>query len=159
MPKISAGLLLFRRHAHGLEVLLAHPGGPLWTRKDHGAWTIPKGEPNPDEDLLAAARREFAEETGARIEASAAPLGTITQASGKVVHAWAVEGDFDPAALVSNTFRLEWPRGSGRWLDVPEVDRVAWFDLADASRRLNPAQVPLLERLRAHVAHAPPASR
>lgn len=130
-------------------MLLAHPGGPLWRHKDLGAWTIPKGEPEPGEDPLDAARREFAEETGLRIHAAAATLGTITQASGKVVHAWAVEGDFDPAALVSNTCQLEWPRRSGRWITVPEVDRVAWFDLADASVRMNPAQVPLLDRLRA----------
>lgn len=147
MPKISAGLLLYRRGPLGLEVLLAHPGGPLWRHKDLGAWTIPKGLLDPGEDPLDAARREFAEETGRRIDAPAAPLGTITQASGKIVHGWAVEGDFDPAQLESNTFALEWPRGSGRTIDVPEVDRVAWFDLDEARRRLNPAQAPFLDRL------------
>lgn len=149
MPKVSAGLLLYRRRPGRLEVLLAHPGGPLWRHKDLGAWTIPKGLLEPGEDPLDAARREFAEETGQRIDAPAAPLGTITQASGKLVHAWAVEGDFDPAALRSNTFALEWPRGSGRRIDVPEVDRVAWFDLDEARRRLNPAQAPLVDRLHA----------
>lgn len=151
MPKISAGILLFRRRDGALEVLLAHPGGPLWAHKDLGAWTIPKGQAEDGEDLLDTARREFAEETGGVAAGVAHPLGTITQASGKVVHAWAIDGDFDPRLLRSNTFALEWPRRSGRWLDVPEVDRVAWFDLSEARRRINPAQAALLDRLRALV--------
>lgn len=147
MAKISAGLLLYRRRPSGLEVLLAHPGGPLWRHRDLGAWTIPKGGLHHGEDPLDAARREFAEETGVRIDTPAAPLGSITQASGKVVHAWAVEGDFDPALLTSNTMAFEWPRGSGRWIEVPEVDRVAWFEPDEARRRLNPGQAPLVDRL------------
>ncbi|MGE0814308.1 MAG: NUDIX domain-containing protein [Vicinamibacterales bacterium] len=147
MAKTSAGILLYRGRGAALEVLLVHPGGPFWAGRDAGAWTLPKGRPEPGEDLLTAARREFAEETGAAANGPAAPLGQITQAGGKVVHAWAVEGDMDPAALVSNTARIEWPAGTGRWLEVPEVDRAAWFDLAEAGRRINPAQRAFLAAL------------
>jgi predicted NUDIX family NTP pyrophosphohydrolase len=147
MPATSAGLLLHRSTARGLEVLLVHPGGPFWARKDLGAWSIPKGEVGEGEDLLAVARREFQEETGFAAGGPAIPLGHVRQAGGKVVHAWAVRGDLDPAALRSNTFEIEWPRGSGRMRTFPEVDRAAWFDLAEARRRIVPAQAAFLDAL------------
>ena len=150
----SAGILLFRVVDGRLEVLLAHPGGPWFARQDAGSWTIPKGEPAPgeivtDAGLLSVAQREFAEETGsAPASGPTIPLGSITQAGGKAVHAWAVEGDLDPATAHSNSFAMEWPPGSGRLAEFPEVDRLAWFDLAEARRRIRPAQAPLLDRLR-----------
>jgi predicted NUDIX family NTP pyrophosphohydrolase len=147
MPTISAGLLLYRSSANGLEVLLVHPGGPYFARKDLGAWSVPKGLPAPGEDLLATARREVREETGFAIDGPAIALGEVRQASGKVVHAWAVRADVDPSRLESNTFELEWPRGSGRIRAFPEVDRAAWFDLAEARRRIVPAQAAFLDRL------------
>ena len=144
----SAGLLLFRRTAGGgVEVFLAHPGGPFWKAKDAGAWTIPKGEVDPGEDPLATARREFEEETGIRPGGPFAPLGSVRQKAGKVVHAWAWEGDANPEAVRSNEVRAEWPRGSGRWLTFPEVDRCAWLDPATAREKINPAQVELIDRL------------
>jgi len=149
VTKTSAGLLLYRRTAGGLQVLLVHMGGPFWARKDLGAWSIPKGEIGPGEDPLAAARREFREETGLEITAPAFPLGQIRQAGGKVVQAWAVEGDFEPSSLTSNTFTVEWPKGSGQSRSYPEVDRAEWFDLAEAHRRILAAQAPLLEVLAA----------
>ena len=148
MPKrLSAGLLLFRRSARGLEVLLAHPGGPFFAKKDRGAWSIPKGEPAEGESLLAAAHREFREETGFEAKGLELPLGQITQKGGKVVHAWAVRGDADPRRLKSNHFELEWPKGSGRTRSFPEVDRAEWFGLTEARERVNVAQVEFLERL------------
>jgi predicted NUDIX family NTP pyrophosphohydrolase len=147
MPKTSAGLLLFRDTPHGLQVLLAHPGGPLWAKKDAGAWTIPKGEIDDGEDPLAAARREFEEELGQPVEGAFIPLGEIRQAGGKRVIAWAVRAEFDPTSLSSNVFSLEWPPRSGRQQQFPEVDRVEWFDTATARRKLLPSQLPLLERL------------
>ncbi len=149
MPPRSAGLLLYRRRPRGLEVLLVHPGGPFWARKDEGAWSIPKGLYEPGEDPLAAARREFAEETGAEPPmGKTVALGAFRQpSSGKLVEAWAVEGDFDPAALKSNTFTMEWPRRSGRMLEVPEVDRAGWFTLDEAACKLNKGQRPILEAL------------
>ncbi len=148
MAKRSAGLLLYRRRGDGLEVLLAHPGGPLWAKRDDGAWSVPKGEIERGEEPLAVARREFEEETGRPVPGGEfLPLGEIRQKSGKVVVAWAAQGDLDPATAKSNTFPLEWPPGSGDWIDVPEVDRVAWFDPDAARRRLNPAQAPLVDRL------------
>lgn len=156
MAKTSAGILLYRGRGAALEVLLVHPGGPFWARKDAGAWTLPKGQPEPGEDLLAAARREFSEETGATADGPAVPLGQVTQAGGKVVHAWAVEGEMEPASLVSHTVRVEWPAGTGRWLEVPEIDRAHWFDLAEAARRINPAQRAFLAALPAVVAARPP---
>jgi len=155
MPRVSAGLLMFRRKGDAPQVLLAHPGGPLWAKKDLGAWTIPKGEGAPDEDLLATARREFEEETGFRPQAPFHPLGSVKQKSGKVVHAWAFEGDVDPAALHSNTFSMEWPPRSGQRQDFPEVDRAEFFDLDEARRRVNPAQVPLLDALEGLLAGKP----
>jgi predicted NUDIX family NTP pyrophosphohydrolase len=149
MSKTAAGLLLFRNAPGGPEVLLVHLGGPFWARKDLGAWSLPKGEVAPGEDPLAAARREFREETGYEPPGTPFPLGQIKQASGKVVYAWAVEGDFEPSSLRSNTFSVEWPKGSGQVREFPEVDRAAWFDLAEARRRILSSQVPLLDVLAA----------
>jgi predicted NUDIX family NTP pyrophosphohydrolase len=146
--RVSAGILLYRSQAGQLEVLLAHPGGPFHAKKDLGAWSIPKGEIEAGEELLDVARREFREETGHPSPAhDALPLGAVRQRGGKLVHAWALEGDLDPAAAHSNTFTLEWPPGSGRLEAFPEIDRVAWFDLDEARARLKDAQVPFLDRL------------
>jgi len=147
--KRSAGILLFRRGPHrSIEVLLVHPGGPFWARKDEGAWTVPKGEHEEDEDPFEAARREFEEETSHRPEGTFHPLAPVTQKSGKVVRAWAVEGDFDPARLRSNTFEVEWPPRSGRKREFPEVDRAAWLGLDEAARKIRPEQAPFLEEVR-----------
>jgi len=146
---VSAGLLLYRRPRGGLELFLAHPGGPFWRGRDLGAWTIPKGLVTPGEALLDAARREFEEETGIVPREPFLPLGSVRQKAGKVIHAWAWEGDADPAAIVSNTTSCEWPRGSGRSLTFPEVDRCAWFEPSPARARLNPAQAELIDRLEA----------
>jgi predicted NUDIX family NTP pyrophosphohydrolase len=153
----SAGILLFRRRTDGaarFEVLLAHPGGPFFTRRDEGHWTIPKGEPgSAEDDLLAVARREFAEEVGLAppmAQPDGAPpieLGSIVQKGGKVVHAWAIEGDLDPDEAVSNEFEMEWPPRSGRRQSFPEIDRVAWFEPDEARRRLKPTQTPFVDRL------------
>jgi predicted NUDIX family NTP pyrophosphohydrolase len=150
MPKKSAGLLLFRQNSQAsqVEVFLVHPGGPFWRNKDEGAWTIPKGEFTDEEDALAAARREFQEETG-----SAAPVGeylplkSIKQTGGKSVHAWAIEADFDAARLQSNSFRCEWPPRSGRMQDFPEVDRAEWFAPDAAKRKILKGQAPLIDQL------------
>lgn len=153
MAKRSAGILLFRRLAGGgeLEVLLVHPGGPFWAGRDAGAWSIPKGEVDPGEDERACALRELAEETGTAfpdaVEADMAPLGEVRMRSGKVVIAWALEGDLDADAIVSNTFELEWPPRSGRVRAFPEVDRAGWFALDAAREKLLPAQAPFLDRL------------
>jgi predicted NUDIX family NTP pyrophosphohydrolase len=148
VAKRSAALLLYRRRGGELEVLLAHPGGPIWAKRDAGAWSVPKGEIERGEEPIDVARREFEEETGQRPpKGDLAPLGEVRQKSGKVVSAWAAEGDLDPEVARSNTFPLEWPPGSGNWVDVPEVDRVAWFGLDDARTRLNPAQVAFVDRL------------
>lgn len=144
---VSAGLLLFRRTNGKLELFLAHPGGPFWSRRDAGAWTIPKGAVNEGEALMDGAQREFIEETGVNPEGPYLPLGSIRQRSGKTVHAWAWEGDADPDRIVSNTTTSEWPRGSGRRLTYPEVDRCAWFDADTARAKLNPAQSAFVERL------------
>jgi len=147
--KISAGLLLFRRGSAGLELFLAHPGGPFWSHKDAGAWTIPKGVIEPGEEPLAAAIRKIEEETGVRPEGPSLPLGSIRQKAGKEIHGWAREGDADPDRNTSNTVRTEWPRGSGRWLTFPEVDRCGWFDPRTAREKINPAQAELIARLEA----------
>jgi predicted NUDIX family NTP pyrophosphohydrolase len=144
MPKPSAGILLFRRNPQ-LEVFLIHPGGPYFAKKD--TWSIPKGEYEPGEAPLAAARREFQEETGSAVSGNFIPLGDIRQSSGKQVSAWAVEGDFDPAALVSNTCEIEWPPRSGRTMEIPEVDRGAWFPIEAARGKIFKGQEALLDRL------------
>jgi predicted NUDIX family NTP pyrophosphohydrolase len=143
----SAGLLMFRRGAVGAEVLLAHPGGPFWVRRDEAAWTLPKGEIDPGEDALAAGRREFLEETGFASEPPFLPLGELRQKSGKRITAWAFEGDADPALLVSNEFDMEWPPRSGRMQSFPEVDRVQWFGLKEARRKLIAGQAPFIDAL------------
>lgn len=145
--KRSAGLLLYRTNAGKLEVFLVHPGGPFWTHKDLGAWTIPKGESLPDEDPLAAAQREFCEETGFTPSGPYLPLGTVRQLSGKLVSGWAFEGDCDAAKLVSNTCMVEWPPRSRRQIEIPEVDRGAWFPLEEAKRKIIAAQVSFLDAL------------
>jgi predicted NUDIX family NTP pyrophosphohydrolase len=150
--RTSAGLLPFRTREGRLEVLIAHMGGPFWARKDAGAWSIIKGEYGDAEDAYAAARREFEEETGMPTpDGQALPLGEIAQASGKLVRAWALECDLDPAAVRSNEFDLEWPRGSGQTQRFPEIDRVDWFDLATAERKVVKGQVPLLHALRRQI--------
>ena len=145
--KTSAGLLLYRDAAGRLEVLLVHPGGPFWAKKDAGAWSIPKGEIGEGEDPLAAAKREFEEETGTRPTGEAIALTPRRQAGGKLVHAWAVRGDLDPAALKSTTFTLEWPPRSGRRQEFPEVDRAAWFTLDEARDKILKSQAPFLDDL------------
>jgi predicted NUDIX family NTP pyrophosphohydrolase len=148
MPEISAGLLMFRRCAGELQVLLVHPGGPFWKNKDEGAWSIPKGRVESGEDPLAAAKREFQEETGFTLSGELVELGSIKQKSGKVVHAWAFEGECDPAQIKSNTMKMEYPPRSGRWITVPEVDRAEFFTVEQAKVKINPAQFALVERLR-----------
>ncbi|BBY47560.1 phosphohydrolase [Mycolicibacterium arabiense] len=153
MPKLSAGLLLYRITDDGVEVLLGHPGGPFWARKDDGAWSIPKGEYTTDEDPWSAARREFREEIG--FDAPDGPrvdLPPVKQAGGKVVTAFAVQGDLDVTDSVSNTFELEWPKGSGRVKEYPEVDRVAWLPIEAARVKLLKGQLPLLDSLLEHLA-------
>jgi predicted NUDIX family NTP pyrophosphohydrolase len=146
----SAGILLHRRRGQRLEVLLVHPGGPFWARRDEGAWSIPKGEYTSEEDPLAAARREFEEELGTSPPSGPTQdLGEIRQKGGKVVRGFALQGDLDAEQITSNTFPLEWPPRSGRMIDVPEVDRAQWFTLQEAGKKINPAQVELLERLAA----------
>ena len=143
---------MFRRCAETLEVLLAHPGGPFWRNKDLGAWSIPKGEYPETESAFAAALREFEEETGMRPEGEFLPLGQVRQPSGKQVAAWAFEGDCDPAAIRSNLFSLEWPKGSGRMQEYPEVDRAGWFPIDLARRKILKGQLPFLDRLAARLA-------
>ena len=152
MTKRSAGLLLFRRAGSDWQVLLAHPGGPLWARKDKGAWSIPKGELAEDEDPLQGALREFAEETGHHVTGEFIALDAIRQPGGKLVHAWAVEADFDPSQLHSNTFSMEWPPRSGRQASFPEVDRAAWFGLDEARSRILIGQVGFLDALATRLA-------
>jgi len=152
MPTRSAGLLMYRRSGGHLEVLLVHPGGPFWVKKDLGAWTIPKGEYEVGEEPLAAAVREFQEETGLVASGPFRPLTPIRQRGGKIVDAWAFEGDGDAAALTSNRFSLEWPRGSGRMQEFPEVDRAGWFRLDEAKRKILPGQAGLLDELAAGLA-------
>jgi predicted NUDIX family NTP pyrophosphohydrolase len=146
--RVSAGILLWRRRDHAVEVLLAHMGGPYWAKKDHGHWTIPKGEIEPGEEAHAVALREFTEETGhAPPSGPFVELGEIRQKSGKRVLGWGAEGDVDPGAAFSNTYEMEWPPKSGRVQSFPEIDRVEWFGMDEARRRLKPAQVPFLDRL------------
>jgi predicted NUDIX family NTP pyrophosphohydrolase len=157
MPKHSAGIVLYRRGSDGLEVLLVHPGGPFWARKDDGAWSIPKGEVEEGEEPLSVALREFEEELGVPAPVSRealVALGTIRQKAGKVVAAWCGAGDFDPSSLGSSTFSIEWPPRSGRMKEFPEVDRACWYGLAEARIKLIEAQAELIDRLEAAL-HAP----
>ena len=148
MAKLSAGILMYRRSSRGIELLLAHPGGPFWARKDQGAWSIPKGEYDDSEDALIAAKREFAEELGSALPARPfLDLGAIKQPSRKVITAFAVEGDFDLATLVSNRFELEWPPKSGRKQSFAEIDSAQWFRPAAAREKIQPGQAPFIDRL------------
>ena len=147
MAQISAGLLMYRLQHGQLQVLLVHPGGPFFRNKDDGAWTIPKGEVQPGEELLATARREFAEELGIAPTGEFIALTAVKQKGGKTVHCWAFAGDLDPASIVSNTFQLEWPPKSGRMMDFPEVDRAEWFTATDAMQKINAAQTAFITEL------------
>jgi predicted NUDIX family NTP pyrophosphohydrolase len=147
MPRVSAGLLLYRRRDGTLEVFLAHPGGPYWARKDDGAWVIPKGEVDEGEDLLAAALREFREETGFDVAGPFQPLHPVRQRGGKMVHVWTAEADVDPAAVSSNTFTLEWPPRSGRMRSFPEIDRAEWMVIDVARMKILVSQRPLIDAL------------
>ncbi len=145
--KQSAGLLMYRCRGETVEVLFAHPGGPFWSKKDIGSWTIPKGEVEEGEELLATARREFAEETGFRSDGDFRPMGSIRLKSGKVVHGWAFEGDGDVAGLKSVPFSMEWPPRSGNRQEFPEIDRVEWFTLEAARKKIQPAQLPFIDTI------------
>jgi len=145
MPKQSAGILLFRKINNVLQVFLVHPGGPFFKNKDAGAWSIPKGEFLDDEDPLAAAKREFEEETGQAIDGNFMPLKPVTLKSGKIVHAWAVEGDIDHETIFSNLFEMEWPPKSGKKQSFPEIDRAGWFDIEEAKVKINPGQLGLID--------------
>ena len=147
VAKISAGILLFRRRPAGVEVMLVHPGGPFWARKDAGAWSIPKGLIDEGEDRLAAAKREFLEETGMEIEGGCLDLGQHKQPGGKTIVAFAIEGDFDPASLKSNVFSIEWPPHSGRMAEFPEVDRAAWYSIDEAMEKATRGQRPIIAAL------------
>jgi predicted NUDIX family NTP pyrophosphohydrolase len=149
MPRLSAGLLMYRIKDGVLQVLLAHPGGPFFAKKDEGAWSIPKGEPDADGDLLVTAQREFEEETGLKPTGPFIPLKSIKQKGGKVVHAWALEDDCDPKAIRSNTFTMEWPPRSGKQQEFPEIDRAEWFDLATARTKIKGGQEGLIDELEA----------
>lgn len=147
MPRISAGLLMYRKDKGKLQVLLAHPGGPFFSNKDEGAWSIPKGEAEPGEDLLECARREFAEEIGFVPNGIFVPLAQVKQKGGKIVQAWAVEGDFDPRTIVSDVFTMEWPPKSGENMKFPEIDRAEFFDIDVARWKINAGQIGLLDQL------------
>lgn len=147
MPLHSAGLLLYRLREERLELFLAHPGGPYWARKDDGVWSIPKGLIDEGEDPLAAARREFAEETGHPVDGRFIPLGELKQKGNKIVHAWAVAGDLDPDTIVSNTYPIQWPPKSGQWRSYPEVDRAGWFGVDKARVKILPGQAGFIDRL------------
>jgi predicted NUDIX family NTP pyrophosphohydrolase len=165
MPKKSAGILVFREVSGHLEVLLVHPGGPFWAKKADGSWSIPKGEFDEGEDPLTAARREVAEETGLTVAGELIPLQQLRQPGGKIVYAWAMKGDFEPARLKSNTFSMEWPPKSGRQQEFPEIDRAAWFTVELARRKIVKGQAGFLDRLQeklagsrdAHAGDPPPA--
>lgn len=147
MAKVSAGILLYRKTPAGVEVMLVHPGGPFWAKKDAGAWSIPKGLADEGEDLLTAAKREFLEETGAAVEGEFIDLGKHRQPGGKTIVGWACEADFDSTALKSNTFSLEWPPRSGKTAEFPEVDRAAWYAIDEAFAKINKGQAPILAAL------------
>jgi len=142
---------MYRKGRDGIELFLVHPGGPFWAKKDHGVWTLPKGEYDEDEESLAAAKREFQEETGFVPNGTFVELGSIRQKSGKIVIAWAVEGDCDPAQLTSNTCEIEWPPRSGKRLEIPEIDRGSWFSAQTARIYIRPEQIPLLEALESRI--------
>lgn len=145
--KQSAGILLYRIRSHVIQVLLVHPGGPFWAKKDDGAWSIPKGEYEEGADALEAAKREFLEETGFEVHGETVPLMPVRQPSGKVISAWTVDGDIDATSIRSSSFRIEWPPKSGRFQEFPEVDRAEWFDLCAAHRKILPGQRPFLAQL------------
>jgi predicted NUDIX family NTP pyrophosphohydrolase len=147
VPRRSAGLMMYRRRPRNLEVFLVHPGGPFFAKKDHGIWTIPKGEYLEGELPLEAAKREFQEETGFPVPETFLDLGSIKQAGGKIVAAWAFEGDCDPAKMISNTCDVEWPPRSGHLIEIPEADRGAWFSIDEAKERIKSTQIPLIDRL------------
>jgi predicted NUDIX family NTP pyrophosphohydrolase len=152
MPRISAGILLFRKKGEGIEFFLVHPGGPIWAKKDEGVWSIPKGLVEDGENLLQAALREFEEETGIRVDPEGCiPLQPVRLKSGKIVHAFAIEGDCDPGEIRSNTFQMEWPPRSGRIQEFPEIDRGGWFSLEGARKKINPGQMGLLEELKKRI--------
>jgi predicted NUDIX family NTP pyrophosphohydrolase len=154
MAKTSAGILLFRRGPAGVEVMLVHPGGPFWAKKDAGSWSIPKGLAGEGEDLLAAAKREFREETGMSVKGEFLVLGAHKQPGGKTIVAWALEGDFDPATLKSNMFAIEWPPRSGRMAEFPEVDRAAWYSIDEALEKASKGQTPIIAALVALMARS-----
>jgi predicted NUDIX family NTP pyrophosphohydrolase len=145
--KQSAGILLYRKKDETLQLFLVHPGGPFFKNKDAGAWSIPKGEFLDDEEPLAAAKREFREETGQTINGEFSPLGSVKLKSGKIVHAWAVEGDIDHETIVSNTCEIEWPPRSGKNIIIPEIDRAGWFNVTTAKQKINPAQAEFIDKL------------
>lgn len=145
--KTSAGILLYRKKKDQVEVFLVHPGGPFWKGKETGAWSIPKGEFTPGEDPLTVAKREFNEETGQTVEGNFIELTPIKQKGGKMVYAWAVEGDANAGNIVSNTFKTEWPYKSGKWITIPEVDKAGWFSVEEAKEKMNAAQVALIQDL------------
>jgi predicted NUDIX family NTP pyrophosphohydrolase len=147
MPIVSAGLLLYRKRDRSLQVFLVHPGGPLWSKKDAGVWSIPKGLVNQGENQLEGAKREFQEETGFTASGQFIPLRPVKLRSGKLIQAWAIESDCNPAEIKSNTFTMEWPPRSGRRQEFPEVDRAAWFDIEEAKQKINQGQAGLLEEL------------
>ncbi len=145
--KASAGILLYRKVTSGIEVFIVHPGGPFWKNKDEGAWSIPKGEIDNNDDALKTAVREFEEETGTRVNGTFEQLAPVKLKSGKIIHAWALEGDLDAEKIISNHIDIEWPPRSGKRISIPEVDRGEWCSPAQAARKLNPAQVPLINEL------------
>ena len=151
MPQKSAGILLYRIQQDSIEVFLVHPGGPFWSKKDDGAWSIPKGEFNENEEPLAAAKREFEEETGIKISGDFIQLSPVKQKGGKMVYAWAVEGDIDPEKIKSNSFEMEWPPRSGKMKFFPEIDKAAWFQLGDAQKKIIEAQSVLIKELESKI--------
>lgn len=159
MSKKSAGVLVYRKAGPSVEVFLVHPGGPFWVKKDDGGWSIPKGEFEEGEDPLAAAKREFQEETGFAMDGIFEALDPVRQAGGKIVYAWSVQGDLDASAIRSNSFFLEWPPRSGKTREFPEVDRAEWFSLAQAQKKILKGQLPLLNQLQEKLATDPAPSR
>jgi predicted NUDIX family NTP pyrophosphohydrolase len=151
MPQKSAGIVLYRIQNNSIEVFLVHPGGPYWSKKDDGAWSIPKGEFDENEEPLAAAKREFEEETGIKISGGFLQLNPVKQKGGKLVYAWAVEGDIDPAKIKSNSFEIEWPPRSGKMKSFPEIDKAAWFQISDAKKKIIEAQSALIKELESKI--------